>query len=163
MYYFIFDLDETLYQTDQTDPNNKLKNNIIKVSNIEKVSKLGKIILFSNGNYNHCEKILEELKIKKYFSVIICYDTFKIYKPNPLVYNKLVTNCGFNSELDTIFFFDDLPINLLSAYQYNWNTILINKNYENQNQTKKFKEVYINYIFKNINLALEYLIFFLKD
>lgn len=156
MFYFIFDLDDTLYQTSNVD--NKI--NIIDYvdkNKLKELEKYGKIILFSNANNIHCKRWLEDLQIKDSFSVIITHDTFKIYKPNPLVYNKLIEVCGIKNN-DDVFFFDDLPINLLPGHKKNWNTILIKKNY-----IKKNSDIYINNIFNTINLGINNMLLFLDN
>lgn len=155
MYYFIFDLDETLYQSCENDPEKII--DCINYSLLEKLKKIGKIILFSNANFIHCNKYLIQLGIKDLFSVIITYDTFNIYKPNPLAYEKVIKTCGIK-QTDEVFFFDDIPINLLSGYNKEWNTILIKKNY-----TKNVNDRYIDNQFSNINNAINYILLFLKD
>ena len=159
MNYFIFDLDDTLYQNVILETNNKYTNKsleVIKLENIKQLVKIGKLILFSNANNSHCQKWLQDLGIKEYFSFIVSYDTFNIYKPNPIVYQKVNNCCGITDK-DTVFFFDDLPINLLSAYKNKWNTILIKKNY-----IKNKNDIYIHNIFDNINLAINFILMFLK-
>ena len=156
MYYFIFDLDDTLYQN--------TSDIVVDDSKLDKLSKLGKLILFSNATNKHCIEWLEQLKISKYFTVIISSDTFNMYKPNPNLYKRLISNCGILSR-DTVFFFDDMQINLYPAWEIGWNTILIKKDFD---KTKFYKlnlknNNYIHNNFDDINIALDYVLFFLED
>ena len=156
MNYFIFDLDNTLYQD-----NSQI---VVDPEKLDKLNKIGKIILFSNASNQHCIEWLKKLKITKYFSVIVSSDTFNMCKPNPNLYKNLIRNCGI-LRLDTVFFFDDMQINLFPAYQIGWNTILIRKDY----QKTKFYELnlknnnYINNHFDNVNIAIDYVLFFLDE
>lgn len=148
MNYFIFDLDNTLFSL---DVNNKIKN-IVSSNLLEKLKNKGKLILFSNATYSYCVYWLDILSIKNYFSVIIASDSLNSFKPNPLLYKKINSICGISSE-DTVYFFDDIEINLESSKNYKWTTILINTNNE--------KKKYIDYVFDNINESLEYILFIL--
>ena len=162
MNYFIFDLDNTLYQESvafSQDSGNEINiNNKADVERIKKLSKIGKLILLSNGNDVHCSKWLQYLNIMDYFSVIISYDTFNIYKPNPLIYEKVVENCGIKLD-DNVFYFDDIPLNLLPAYKIKWNTILIKKN---RKINIASDNIYIHYEFDNINSAIDFVVCFLE-
>ena len=170
MYYFIFDLDETLYQTDNNDNNTDNNNNNIETINhidiekLEKINKIGKLILFSNATNKHCMEWLDILNIKQYFSVIISCNTFNMYKPNPNLYDRVIKYCGIDSSKDSVFFFDDLPINLLTGYQKGWKTILISPIFNKKHKNKlKDNHNYIDYNFKNINLSLEHILFYTFD
>ena len=147
MNYFIFDLDNTLFN---------IKNNIIKnnVSSdlLKKLKTKGEIVLFSNAKYCYCNYWLDILNIKKYFSVIISSDFINGFKPNPLIYLKINNLLGIEKN-DNIYFFDDIIINLDTSKEHlnkKWTTILINKNNNNKKN--------IDYTFKNINNSLEYIL-----
>ena len=128
MKYFIFDLDETLYKQDE---NQKIIETIDKEL-LMKLKEKGTLIMFSNATYSHCDYWCSILNIKECFSSIISSNDLQHSKPNPLAYKKVMELCGINYT-DEILFFDDLPINLYSAFQYNWKTFLINKNNNMEN------------------------------
>ena len=136
--YFIFDLDETLYKIDD---NYTIINQINKLL-LDKLSKVGEIILFSNASYSHCLYWIEILDIKDYFSSIFSSDITKYMKPNPLSYKKIVELAGIK-QIDVVYFFDDIPINLLSGEEeYKWNPYLINKKNDILNfNCKKFDTI----------------------
>jgi len=147
MNYFIFDLDNTLFNI----KNNIITNNVSEKL-LESLKKKGQIILFSNAKYSYCNYWLDVLNIKKYFSVIVSSDFIKGFKPNPLIYQQINNLLGIN-EKDTIYFFDDIKINLSTAKEHlkkKWITICItNNDIHNKN---------IDFYFKNINNSLEYII-----
>ena len=144
MNYFIFDLDETLY---------KLKDNIIQsVVSLELINRLksyGKIIIFSNASYSHCLYWFNILNIINKIDVIITSDNIHGYKPNPIIYSKLINIVGIKN-LDTVYFFEDSYINLYTASQFGWKTILIN-NIEIINNFKNILNFKLDYNFNNVN------------
>lgn len=147
MNYFIFDLDNTLFNI-----KNNIINNTVSSKLLESLNKKGKMILFSNAKYSYCNYWLDILNIKKYFSVIISSDFIDGHKPNPLIYQKINDLLGIN-EKDKIYFFDDIKINLATAKEHlkkKWITILIHKDCQKKN--------YIDYYFNNINTSLRYLL-----
>ena len=135
MKYYIFDLDETLYKQDE---NQKIIEAIDKEL-LLKLKEKGTLIMFSNATYSHCDYWCGILNIKDCFSSIISFNDLDHSKPNPLAYKKVMELCGINNK-DEIHFFDDLPINLYSASQYNWKTFLINKNNNMENYNKTYKD-----------------------
>ena len=144
--YFIFDLDETLYKLDE----NYIITNQIDKPLLNKLSNIGKIILFSNASYSHCIYWLEILDIKNYFSSIFSSDITNYMKPNPLSYKKVVELSGIKPS-DKVFFFDDISINLLSGEEeYKWNTYLINKKKDISNLNSKQ--------FNTINNAISFIL-----
>jgi FMN phosphatase YigB (HAD superfamily) len=144
--YFIFDLDETLYKLDK---NYTITSQIDKQL-LDKLSKIGKIILFSNASYSHCIYWIEVLDIKDYFSSIFSSDIIKYMKPNPLSYKKVVELAGIKP-YDKVYFFDDISINLLSGMEeYKWNIYLINKKNDISNLNCKQ--------FNTINNAISYIL-----
>ena len=156
MKYYIFDLDNTLYKLNE---NMKIVNTI-DVTLLNKLKTQGTIIMFSNATHSHCYYWCSVLNIKEYFSSIISADNLQHTKPNPLSYEKVIELCNIK-ETDTVYFFDDIPINLYSASKYNWNTYLINKDnnmkdyIENQKITEH-TEWNCNLIqFDNINTCIK--------
>lgn len=156
MKYYIFDLDNTLYKLNE---NMKIVNTI-DVTLLNKLKTQGTIIMFSNATYSHCDYWCSILNIKEYFPTIISADNLQHTKPNPLSYEKVIELSDIKNT-DTVYFFDDIPINLYSASKYNWNTYLINKDnnmkdyIENQKITEH-TESNCNLIqFDNINTCIE--------
>lgn len=141
--FFIFDLDETLYKYTE----NFTVKNIINKELLNKLSKKGTIIMFSNATHSHCVYWCEILGVKEYFNSILSCDIVKEVKPNPLSYKKVIELSGIKPT-DNVYFFDDQSINLYNAFKdYNWKTILINENIENQ----KIETIQLDYITKQYN------------
>jgi len=149
MKYYIFDLDNTLYKLNE---NMKIVNTI-DIILLNKLKTQGTIIMFSNATRSHCDYWCSILNIKEYFPTIISADNLQHTKPNPLSYEKVIELCDIKNT-DTVYFFDDIPINLYSASKYNWNTYLINKdnNMENYNKTKEDSENNNNNTNNNVHL-----------
>lgn len=141
--FFIFDLDETLYKYTE----NFTVKNIINKELLNKLSKKGTIIMFSNATHSHCVYWCEILGVKEYFNSILSCDIVKEVKPNPLSYKKVIELSGIKPT-DNVYFFDDQSINLYNAFKdYNWKTILINENIDNQ----KIETIQLDYITKQYN------------
>jgi len=148
--YFIFDLDNTLYKYDK---NYQIINTIQKYI-LDDLIKHGELIIFSNATYSHCLYWIQVLDVKPYFTNIFSSDIIENIKPNPLSYKKIVELCGITSK-DNVYFFDDVPINLLSSYQeYKWNTYLIND--DNNLENKKNK--WLKGQYSNINDCLKFIL-----
>ena len=145
--FFIFDLDETLYKYTE----NFTVKNIINKELLNKLSKKGTIIMFSNATHSHCVYWCEILGVKEYFNSILSCDIVKEVKPNPLSYKKVIELSGIKPT-DNVYFFDDQSINLYNAFKdYNWKTILINENIENQ----KIETIQLDYITKQYSTVNE--------
>ena len=156
--YFVFDLDETLY---------KLNNDFQIILTVKKdllkiLSNYGDLIVFSNATYSHCLYWLQILDILELFKGVYASDIIKEMKPNPLSYKKIIELAGIKKH-DCVYFFDDMPINLFSAYnEYKWITFLINKK-NNMNNSPDFSSnnKNKNWLYKkteNINQAIEFII-----
>lgn len=155
---YIFDLDDTLYQIKNNEYINKVdKQELRKLNGIK--------ILFSNATFGHVSILMKELGITDIFNVVFTTDILGGYKPNPLMYEKIMTLCNLN-ESDNIYFFENLAINLYPAKKYNWKTILIIPNDENiiisnneSNNNKLLSKVdeWLDYKFDNINDALKFI------
>jgi len=149
MLYWIFDLDQTLYQL----PNNTEFNyNILSAD--EQLHYLlviipSRKIIFTNGTYNHGVTCLNKLNIIEHFHSIISRDKIKTLKPDYKSYKRCMTLCNI-SDNDKCVFFDDLPENLIAAKNMGWITVLINK--------EKYFDNNIDFWFPNIYIALNYFI-----
>ena len=147
MLYWIFDLDQTLYQ---------LPLNVdFSYTELYKDNQLNYLlgnlpsskIIFTNGTYNHGKLCLDKLDIKNNFKNIIARDTIKTLKPEHNSYYRCMMLSGI-LQTDKCVFFDDLPENLIEAKSFGWITVLINrKNYVDNN---------IDFWFPNIHIALNF-------
>jgi putative hydrolase of the HAD superfamily len=155
MLYWIFDLDNTLYQ---------LPNNInFSYSYLSKDSQLQyllnnlplKKIIFTNGTYNHAIECFKKMRIEGFNSNnITARDTINDLKPNYDAYDKFIQLNNINSD-DKCIFFDDLPENLINSKKFNWITVLINPNSHIHED--------IDFWFPNIYIALNYFLCKLKQ
>ena len=122
---YIFDLDDTLYQVKDNQYINKVnKQELRKLNGIK--------ILFSNATFGHVSILMKELGITDIFNVVFTTDILGGYKPNPLMYEKIMTLCNLN-ESDNIYFFENLAINLYPAKKYNWKVHIPNFSYTTDN------------------------------
>lgn len=151
MNYFIFDLDETLYKL----KDNKIIDSISSTL-LQELKKKGKIIIFSNATYTHCIYWCNILNIKNEIDVIITSDSINGFKPNPNIYKKLISIIGITDN-DSVYFFEDSYINLFTASQFGWITILIN----NKNIISDFNDILsfnLNYNYDNVNTGINQII-----
>tara|TARA_B110001469_G_C9611785_1_gene304354 strand:- start:583 stop:1056 length:474 start_codon:yes stop_codon:yes gene_type:complete len=149
MLYWVFDLDQTLYQLKS--------NNEFCYSNLCEDTQLNYLlimlpsykIIFTNGTYNHCIKCLDKLCINNNFNSVVSRDMIKTLKPD---YNSYLRFMKINNikNSDKCVFFDDLPENLINAKGFGWITVLINKN--------KYVSNDIDFWFPSIHIALNYFI-----
>jgi putative hydrolase of the HAD superfamily len=149
MLYWIFDLDQTLYQL----PNN-VSFNYNRISEDQQLNYLlvmlpSRKIIFTNGTYNHGLTCLNKLKIMDNFLSIISRDKIKTLKPEYDSYNRCMEFNNITNN-DKCVFFDDLPENLIAAKSFGWITVLINKN--------KYMDNSIDFWFPNIHLALNFFV-----
>jgi pyrimidine 5'-nucleotidase len=149
MLYWIFDLDNTLYQI----PHNGdfSYNNLVQDDqlNYQLFMLPLKKIIFTNGTMGHANMCLKRMNIDDQFNKIIARDSINDLKPNNSAYLKFMNSCNI-MPYDKCIFFDDLPENLIEAKQFGWITVLINKN--------RYVHEDIDFYFPNIYLALNYLI-----
>ena len=149
MLYWIFDLDQTLYQL----PDNiEFNYNILSID--EQLSYLlvmlpSRKIIFTNGTYNHGVTCLNKLSIIEHFHSIISRDKIKTLKPDYNSYKRCMKLCNIYDS-DKCVFFDDLPENLIAAKNMGWITVLINR--------KPYFDNNIDFWFPNIYIALNYFV-----
>jgi HAD superfamily hydrolase (TIGR01509 family) len=147
MLYWIFDLDQTLYQLpSNVDFNYKLlkKNEHLKYLLDELPSTK---VIFTNGTYNHAKICLNKIDIENNFKSIISRDKILTLKPEHNSYLRCM-NLNNITNNDKCVFFDDLPDNLINAKSFGWITVLINRN--------KYIDEQIDFWFPNIYVALNY-------
>ena len=125
MIHWIFDLDDTLY---------KMKGNTFDINNIERYPKLqdllkllpGNKLVFTNASHGHSMNMICNLNLFGCFSAILSRDILMGIKPNSNTYFKLIHICNIKPN-DKVIFFEDTPVNLLTAKQYGWTTVLITR------------------------------------
>lgn len=150
----IFDLDDCLFETtyylntfgnsfyNSITFNDKLYNILSSIPN--------KKIVFTNANHNHATKILNKLGIIHLFHKILSRDNIGHLKPSPHSFSKVnnyIRNYLKMSQYNVIFF-EDNKNNLLQSKNYNWYTVLINKDRETTSNS------HIDFKFYNIIDAL---------
>ena len=169
MIYWIFDMDETLYQSKGKFNYNSLKPDIELISLMKKLN--GLKILFTNGTHHHANVVLDKIGLVSCFDLILDRNILNVLKPNPEAFLKLIKWCSITQN-DTCYYFEDSITNLIIGSSLGWQTILINplnnQNNQNNNQLITFdfiekgkkvkKRATINYTFNNINNALKYFI-----
>ena len=146
MLYWIFDLDNTLYQLENNKNfSYKLLHNDKQLNYLINNLPLKKII-FTNGTYGHAVQCLKKLCVHN-FDNIVARDTIQDYKPNTTSYLKFM-NVNNITNNDKCIFFDDLPENLIESKKFNWTTVLIGP--------KQYIHEDIDFYFPNIYIALYY-------
>lgn len=169
MIYWIFDMDETLYQSKGKFNYNSLKPDIELISLMKKLN--GLKILFTNGTHHHANVVLDKIGLVSCFDLILDRNILNVLKPNPEAFLKLIKWCSITPN-DTCYYFEDSITNLIIGSSLGWQTILINplnnQNNQNNNQLITFdfiekgkkvkKRATINYTFNNINNALKHFI-----
>lgn len=149
MLYWVFDLDNTLYQLPRNidfnyrylGPNNKLRQQL-SILPLKK-------ILFTNGTIDHADNCLKILNIENIFSNIVAReDVDYIMKPNIYAFNKFykLNNIKYN---DKIVFFEDSVENLIIAKnKFNWITVFI--------YPRQIKIPEIDFWYPSIDVALSF-------
>ncbi len=165
MIYWIFDMDQTLYNCN----NRPFNYNLLKKDNelINLINKLnGRKILFTNASHIHTNIVLKILGLTSSFDLIVDRDTLGSLKPDLLAFAKLIQWCSI-TENDTCYFFEDTISNLIMGSLLGWQSVLISPNEENSlnkplditlydktNNMPVRKRILLNYTFKNIKTAL---------
>ena len=147
MLYWIFDLDNTLYNISGQFSYSKLKKDI-NLSN--KLSLLPeKLIIFTNANENHTYECLKKIGIKDNFNSIIHRDINGYLKPNinSFIKTYLLLNLNYH---DKCIFFEDTLSNLIQAKNFGWITVYINP--------VAINHPLVDYSFTDIHIALNYFI-----
>lgn len=165
MIYWIFDMDNTLYQRN----GNSFSYNMLKRDNelIYLLNKLDGIkILLTDGTHQHTNLVLDKMGLTSSFDLILDRDILVLRKPDPLIFYRIKKWCSIGPS-DTCIYFEDLLPNLVASSNFGWITVYINPNNNvAQNVPTKFNITYydgssqqttanINFTFKNIKSALK--------
>jgi len=151
MIYFVYDLDNTLYQMENFDINK------IQESDYKYLKFLLKMIpfkqyVFTNANNVHANMCLNKMNIIHNFSKIVTRDTIRDFKPFKDSYTKFMDVANITNN-DKIIFFEDTMENLEVAKLYGWHTIYIGKDYHSNCAYN-----YIDKSFNTIEDSLEHVI-----
>jgi HAD superfamily hydrolase (TIGR01509 family) len=168
MIYWIFDMDDTLYQRD----GNSFSYNMLKRDNelIYLLKKLEGIkILLTNGTHLHTNLVLDKMDLTSVFDLILDRNILGAMKPDPIVFYKVQKWCSIDLN-DTCIFFEDSLANLVASSNFGWTLVHINPNNNiAKNVEIKFNITYydgkvhqtsanLNFTFKNIKSALRHFI-----
>ncbi len=164
MIYWIFDMDDTLYDSNGNFSYNMLKQDNELIGLIKKLK--GRKILFTNASHQHTNLVLHKLGLVSSFDLIVDRNLLGVLKPSPIAFLKIIKWCSITPN-DTCYFFEDSLRNLIVGHALGWQTIFINPGefnaqnkyidiIINQNGLKVKKRATINYTFKNIKLALKH-------
>ena len=154
MYNYIFDLDWTLYSDTDVDESTETKyySSFKRKPFLNKLlnSLIGNKYIFSNGNEEHVNEVIDKMKMKSFFKNTANSDEYNgKSKPHVYSYNYVIDKFKLDKNLPTIFFEDTIE-NLETAKKFNWITVLIgDKFYENYD--------YVDFIFPTIEKALLFL------
>lgn len=61
---------------------------------LKELKKRHKLGVLTNNNKIQTERILKKLKIEEFFDVIFTYESFKLIKPDPRIFMKVINNIG---------------------------------------------------------------------
>lgn len=148
MLYWVFDLDNTLYQV----YNQRFGYHLLKVDKSlqQMLSMLPcKRVIFTNANLAHAKLCLQYMEIIDKFHTVIHRDIISDIKPNLRAFVRMMLLSGINRNDKCIFFEDNLS-NLIMAKSLGWITVYISPNI--------ISHPSIDYSFSNINVALKYFI-----
>ena len=154
MYNYIFDLDYTLYSQNDVNETNTIMfyqsfkqkpflNNLIRSLN-------GNKYIFSNGNANHVNLVIEKMELQHIFKNTANADEYTLLKPNIEPYLYVIGKFNLDKTDITIFFEDSIE-NLETAKHLGWISVFINEDYIN-------KLDYIDFWFPTIEIALLFFI-----
>lgn len=149
---YIFDLDYTLYDSQDVDvTNTKIFYNSFKDKKfLNKLLKnlKGNKYIFSNGNKAHVDYVVKKMNFNDIFIDIANSDEFEMLKPNTEAYDYVIDK--FNIKNDEVtYFFEDTLENLETAKEFGWKTILIDE----ENKLKKNPK-FVDFKFKSVEQAL---------
>jgi len=153
---YIFDLDYTLYSSNDID----LTNTQIFYNSFKDKKFLNKLLkklkgnkyLFSNGNKAHVDHVVKKMKLKGFFKNIANSDEFEMLKPDNKAYDYVIDKFKLNKK-DPTYFFEDTLENLDTAKKYGWKTVLIDEDGEFKKTPKN-----VDFKFKNVEQALIFFI-----
>ena len=168
MIYWIFDMDETLYDNgSQLFSYSRLEKDTELINLINKLN--GRKILFTNASHIHTNVVLDRLGLVSSFDLILDRDTVGVLKPNPDAFLKLIKWCSITKN-DTCYFFEDNINNLIIGNTLGWQSVYINKSYpcsmntlidvyviDSYNNRVK-RKANINYTFKDIKTAITHFV-----
>ena len=135
---YVFDLDDTILMHKQFKYG--LDYDLIQYDkNIDLfLSQLnGPKYIYTNGTYGHADKTLQMMNLSHHFQTIYARDTLDYMKPEYLSFKQVYIDILEQNNLSyydnhTVYFYDDLLVNLNTAKKIGWNTIWIHPNYRDK-------------------------------
>ena len=148
---WVFDLDNTIYNTDNLNYSNISNDNYLKclLNNLE-----GEKYIFTNATLGHAEIVLNRLGILDIFDNIIDRTEMKTLKPHRAAFNYFINNTTLNRNRETVFFEDTLENLITAKREFGWITVLILPQTSSISRTSQTSE-YIDYIYRDIHTAIE--------
>jgi len=149
MLYWVFDLDNTLYQLPRNidfnyrylKPNAKLRQQL-QILPLKK-------ILFTNGTKGHAKRCVDLLQINDIFDNYVCReDVDYIMKPEVYAFNKLYMLNNITQNDKVVFFEDSIENLIVAKNKFGWITVFI--------YPKRIKLKEIDFWFPNIYAALTF-------
>ena len=144
MVVWVFDLDNTIYNTNNINYYDISKDNYLHclIDNLD-----GHKFVFTNATLVHAEMVLSRLGIRELFDDIIDRNAMKALKPTNNAFSYFINRIQTLAQ-ETIVFFEDNIDNLIAAKRrYHWTTVLISSNRPRSN--------YIDFTYKDIHSAIE--------
>ena len=148
MVYWIFDLDNTLYLTEN-----------IKYDAISEDKYLqclihglqGKKFVFTNAHPIHSNAVLKRLGIYHLFTEVVDRIRMNGFKPDMTAFRKFMNISKVDQE-DPCVFFEDTVQNLMVGKRLGWTTVLVHPSIR---QTQRRQYPFVDYTFRDIQSALE--------
>ena len=119
---WVFDLDNTIYNTDNVNYSNISIDNYLRclLNNLE-----GNKYIFTNATLGHAQMVLKRLGILEIFDNIIDRNEMKTLKPHRQAFNYFIENTNLNRNRKTVFFEDTIDNLITSKRDFGWITVLI--------------------------------------
>ncbi len=149
---WVFDLDNTLYQTD------KIKNKDYSTIHKDHYLKCllhgleGDKYIFTNATLEHAEMVLHKMDIMECITDIIDRRQMKTFKPYEKAFDYFIKKTGIFQNEQVLFFEDTIENLFVAKQKYGWKTVFIlpismpkPKNYER----------YVDFLYHDIHSAVE--------
>lgn len=148
---WVFDLDNTIYNTDNLNYSNISNDNYLKclLNNLE-----GNKYIFTNATLGHAEMVLNRLGVLDIFDNIIDRTEMQTLKPHKAAFNYFIENTNLNRNRETVFFEDTINNLITAKRDFGWITVLILPQTSSISRTQKRSE-YIDYTYRDIHTAVE--------
>jgi len=92
---------------------------------LAQLTKNHQLVAFSNGEQASVESLLSHANIKQYFSDIITADEIKTFKPNPDIYQHLLTRTSSTAELSWLI--SSNPFDVIGAKSFGMKAVWVKR------------------------------------